>query len=211
MQAPELRMTPPKTLRIATVAVSKSAGALLPAAAGDFRLFAFEMNDGQEAAAVVAGDVSGKHDVLIRVHSECFTGDVMGSLRCDCRAQLEHGLQRISDAGEGVVIYLRQEGRGIGLLNKVRAYALQDQGLDTVDANLELGFNVDDRSYEVAAEIINHLGIESIQLMSNNPLKRSDLEKNGIDVRNTVGCITGATPHNQFYLDTKRKRCGHTL
>jgi len=204
-------MTPPKTLRIATVAVSKSAAALLPAAAGDFRLFAFEMNDGQEAAAVVAGDVANKNDVLVRVHSECFTGDVMGSLRCDCRAQLENALNRIAEAGEGVVVYLRQEGRGIGLLNKIRAYELQDQGLDTVDANLELGFNVDERSYEVAAEIINHLEISSIQLMSNNPLKRSDLEKNGIKVRETVGCITEATQHNQFYLDTKRKRCGHTL
>jgi len=204
-------MTPPKTLRIATVAVSKSAAASMPALTGDFRIYAFEMNDGQEAAALVAGDVTGKQDVLVRVHSECFTGDVMGSLRCDCRAQLEKGLERISEAGEGVVIYLRQEGRGIGLLNKIRAYELQDQGLDTVDANLELGFNVDERTYEVAAEIINHLEIESIQLMSNNPLKRSDLEKNGIEVRDSVGCITDVTPHNEFYLDTKRKRCGHTL
>lgn len=204
-------MTPPKTLRIATVAVSKSAAALLPAAAGNFRLFAFEMNDGQEAAAVVAGDVKDKHDILVRVHSECFTGDVMGSLRCDCRAQLEHALNRISEVGEGVVVYLRQEGRGIGLLNKIRAYELQDQGFDTVDANLELGFGVDERSYEVAAEIINHLEINSIQLMSNNPLKRSDLEKNGIEVRDSVGCITEITPHNEFYLDTKRRRCGHKL
>jgi GTP cyclohydrolase II len=204
-------MTPPKTLRIASVAVSETASALLPALSGDFKIFAFEMNDGREAAAVVAGEVADKENVLVRVHSECFTGDVMGSLRCDCRAQLENGLKRIADKDEGVVIYLRQEGRGIGLLNKIRAYTLQDQGLDTVDANIELGFDVDERTYEVAAEIINHLKISSIELMSNNPLKRSDLESNGINVKESVGCITDANPHNQFYLDTKRKRCGHNL
>ena len=204
-------MTPPKTLRIANVAVAGAAAANLPAINGDYKVYAFEMNDGREAAAVVSGNVANKDSVLLRVHSECFTGDVMGSLRCDCRAQLEKALQRISDNGEGVVIYLRQEGRGIGLLNKIRAYALQDQGLDTVDANLELGFDVDERTYEVAAEIINYLEIESIELMSNNPLKRSDLEQNGIKVLDSVGCITDANPHNQFYLDTKRKRCGHDL
>ena len=203
-------MTPPKSLRIASVAIESSATAGMPSRAGDFRVYAFEMNDGREAAAVVSGDVGDQEDVLVRVHSECFTGDVMGSLRCDCRAQLEKALDIISDKG-GVVIYLRQEGRGIGLLNKIRAYALQDQGRDTVDANLELGFEVDSRTYEVAAEILNHLEIGSIRLMSNNPQKRSDLLNNGIDVRESVGCITETNPHNQFYLDTKRERCGHDL
>jgi len=182
----------------------------MPSRAGNFTIYAYEMNDGREAAAVVSGTVANQNSVTTRVHSECFTGDVMGSLRCDCRAQLEKALDMIADQG-GVVIYLRQEGRGIGLLNKIKAYALQDQGLDTVDANLELGFDVDTRTYEVAAEILNHLEIQSIQLMSNNPEKRADLIRNGIDVRESLGCITDATPHNQFYLDTKRKRCGHTL
>jgi len=204
-------MTPPKTLRIASVAIERAAAATMPGRAGDFTVYAFEMNDGREAAAVVAGDVNGCDDVAIRVHSECFTGDVMGSLRCDCRAQLELALDTIAEKGTGVVIYLRQEGRGIGLLNKVRAYELQDQGHDTVDANLLLGFDVDSRTYEVAAEIINHLGIQSINLMSNNPEKRADLLRNGIDVRESLGCITETNPHNQFYLDTKRNRCGHEL
>ena len=203
-------MTPPETLRIASVAVADAAQAAMPSRHGDFRVYAYEMNDGREAAAIVSGDVADQHDVTTRVHSECFTGDVMGSLRCDCRAQLEKALDTIASVG-GVVIYLRQEGRGIGLLNKIKAYALQDDGRDTVDANLELGFEVDLRTYEVAAEILNHLKVQSVRLMSNNPEKRADLLKNGIDVRESLECITDATPHNQFYLDTKRERCGHTL
>jgi GTP cyclohydrolase II len=203
-------MTPPESLRIASVAIDHSASATMPSRAGDFTVYAFEMNDGREAAAVVSGDVKSAQDVMVRVHSECFTGDVMGSLRCDCRAQLEKALDIIAEQ-DGVVVYLRQEGRGIGLLNKIRAYALQDKGFDTVDANLELGFEVDTRTYEVAAEILNYLEIGSIRLMSNNPQKRSDLLSSGIDVRESVGCITETTPHNQFYLDTKRERCGHDL
>jgi 3,4-dihydroxy 2-butanone 4-phosphate synthase/GTP cyclohydrolase II len=204
-------MTPPKTLRIASVAIQEAAEAAMPSQFGDFRVFAFNMNDGREAAAMVAGDVAGKNDVLVRVHSECFTGDVMGSLRCDCRAQLEKALNIIAETGTGAVIYLRQEGRGIGLLNKIKAYALQEAGRDTVDANLELGFDVDLRTYEVAAEILNHLDIQSIKLMSNNPEKRTDLKRHGIDVRESVGCITEPHHYNQTYLDTKRDRCGHEL
>ncbi len=204
-------MTPPKPLRIASVAIEEAAEANMPSEFGDFRVYAFNMNDGREAAAMVAGDVAGKDDVLVRVHSECFTGDVMGSLRCDCRAQLEKALNIIAEKGTGAVVYLRQEGRGIGLLNKIKAYALQEQGRDTVDANLELGFDVDLRTYEVAAEILNHLKIESVMLMSNNPDKRSDLLRHGIDVRESVGCITEPHHHNQAYLDTKRERCGHKL
>mgnify|MGYP001306289018 FL=1 len=203
-------MTPPKTLRIAKTMIDRSASANMPSRAGALTVHAFETNDGREAAAVVSGDVTGKEDVLVRVHSECFTGDVMGSLRCDCRAQLEKALDIIAEQ-DGVVVYLRQEGRGIGLLNKIRAYALQDQGRDTVDANLELGFEDDTRTYEVAAEILNHLDVRSVKLMSNNPKKREDLLRHGVDVRENVGCITESNVHNQFYLDTKRERCGHEL
>ena len=204
-------MNPPKTLRIAAVAIARDATAILPTESGDFQIHAFEMNDGREAMAIVAGDVKNKEDVLLRVHSECFTGDVMGSLRCDCRAQLKKALVTIDEEGTGVVVYLRQEGRGIGLLNKIRAYNLQDNGRDTVDANLELGFDDDLRTYEVAAEVINYLEIQSILLMSNNPLKRSDLERNGITVNDSVGCLTDVPPHNKFYLETKRTRFGHIL
>ena len=204
-------MTPPKTLRIASVAITEAAEAKMPSEFGDFRVFAFNMNDGREAAAMVAGDVAGKEDVLVRVHSECFTGDVMGSLRCDCRAQLQKALNIIAEEGTGAVVYLRQEGRGIGLPNKIKAYALQEQGRDTVDANLKLGFDVDLRTYEVAAEILNHLKIGSVMLMSNNPEKRADLLRHGIDVRESVGCITEPHHYNQAYLDTKRERCGHKL
>lgn len=197
--------------RTADVLVRIAADARLPTRFGEYRVVGFKTASGEELGAVVRGVVDGREGVPVRLHSECFTGDVMGSLRCDCRAQLEKALQTIEEEGQGAVIYLRQEGRGIGLVNKIKAYTLQENGRDTVDANLELGFGVDLRTYEVAAEIINHLGIESIRLMSNNPEKHADLARHGIDVRSGVRCITPATEHNQTYLDTKRERCGHTL
>jgi 3,4-dihydroxy 2-butanone 4-phosphate synthase/GTP cyclohydrolase II len=169
------------------------------------------MSDGSEIVAMVAGEIGDGQDVLTRIHSECFTGDVMGSLRCDCRAQLESALSRIDKNGRGVVIYLPQEGRGIGLLNKIRAYALQDTGLDTVDANLELGFEVDQRTYETGAEALRFIGVKSVQLLSNNPLKKKGLEDNGITVQTLVEIKTPVTKDNAFYLDTKRRRCGHLL
>ncbi len=204
-------MVPPQTLRIARATVHEAATATLPARAGQFKIHALRMSDGQEIVAMVAGEVGDGHDMLVRLHSECLTGDVMGSLRCDCRAQLEAALERITDNGRGIVVYLPQEGRGIGLLNKIRAYALQDQGRDTVDANLELGFEVDERTYDAGAEALRFLGVHSVQLLSNNPLKRAGLEDNGIEVRTLVEIRTPATKDNAFYLDTKRRRCGHLL
>jgi len=205
------KMVPPQTLRIARATVRQAATASMPARRGQYQIHVLEMNDGQEIAAIVAGEIGDGHDIVVRMHSQCFTGDVVGSLRCDCRAQLESALDRISENGRGIVVYLPQEGRGIGLLNKIRAYALQDEGLDTVDANLELGFEVDERTYEAGAEALRHLGVKSVHLLSNNPLKKSGLEDNGIEVRSLVGIRTPVTKDNAFYLDTKRVRCGHLL
>lgn len=192
--------------------VTLGAEANLPTQFGNFRIFAFDCHiDGQEYGAVVHGDVRDKASVPVRLHSECFTGDIMGSLRCDCRAQLEAGLQFIAKQPFGAVVYLRQEGRGIGLVNKIRAYALQDGGLDTVDANHKLGFDDDLRTYEVAADIVRLLGIRSVQLISNNPKKEEGLVTNGIPVVARIPHIMEPTEHNRDYLATKRDRSGHLL
>jgi len=204
-------LVPPQTLRVAKASVRAEAIATLPTRSGRFRIHVLEMSDGSEITAIIAGEIGDGEGLLVRLHSECFTGDVMGSLRCDCRAQLERALDRIEEEGRGIVLYLPQEGRGIGLLNKVRAYALQDEGLDTVDANLELGFAVDHRSYETAAEALRHLGVVTVRLMSNNPLKHQGLERHGIPVAELVSHQTAATDENAFYLETKRQRCGHLL
>jgi GTP cyclohydrolase II len=164
--------------------------------------------DYEEHVAMVMGDVAGA-EVLARVHSSCFTGEVLGSLRCDCRAQLDSALERIAREGRGVVVYLVQEGRGIGLGNKVRAYHLQDEGLDTVEANLELGFAADGRDYELAADILRDLGVTSVRLMTNNPAKRAGLERAGIVVAAVEPHRAGVTTHNANYLDTKRAKLGH--
>jgi GTP cyclohydrolase II len=149
--------------------------------------------------------------VLARVHSECFTGEVLHSLKCDCREQLDQALRRIADADRGIVIYLRQEGRGIGLGNKIRAYALQQQGVDTVDANVKLGFPADSRRYHVAAEILDHLGIGSIALMTNNPEKVAALQKDGVAVALRLPMVINANDHNRDYLRTKNRRMGHLI
>jgi GTP cyclohydrolase II len=183
----------------------------LPTRHGRFRIIVYrERGREAEHCAITMGDLSGP-DVLVRVHSECFTGEVLHSLRCDCRAQLDLALDRISAAGRGAIVYLRQEGRGIGLGEKVRAYALQDEGYDTVDANTELGFQPDERRYEAAAEILRDLGIESISLMTNNPLKVGALEAEGIQVLHRIPHETSPTPHNERYLAVKRERLGHLL
>ena len=160
---------------------------------------------------MVHGGVMGSDDVPTRLHSECLTGDVMGSLRCDCRDQLEVAMQKVGRLDHGLVLYMRQEGRGIGLINKVRAYALQDGGLDTVDANLALGFRDDERDYEVAAHMLASLNVGSVRLMTNNPRKVQDLERLGIRVNGRIPHVIPATEWNRFYLETKAQRSGHQI
>lgn len=184
----------------------------LPTRFGDFHIVAFENNrDGKEHVAITKGDVIGAANVPVRLHSECLTGDVMGSLRCDCRDQLEAALKTIGQMEKGMVLYLRQEGRGIGLINKIRAYSLQDDGLDTVEANLALGFRDDERDYAVAAHMLMSLEIESIQLMTNNPKKISQLTQYGIQVNGRVPHIMEPNEHNRFYLETKAAKSGHMI
>lgn len=162
-----------------------------------------------EHLAIVAGDVQGEESVLCRVHSECWTGETLGSLKCDCRAQFDAALDAIAKAGRGVIVYLRQEGRGIGLGNKIRAYALQNEGKDTVEANQALGFDPDLRSYEIAAAILADLGVASVSLMTNNPDKLAQLEKAGIVVVERVPHWVDVGQHNQSYLAVKRAKLGH--
>lgn len=184
----------------------------LPTRFGQFHIVAFENNrDGKEHIAITKGDVIGAANVPVRLHSECLTGDVMGSLRCDCRDQLEAALKKIGQMQRGVVLYLRQEGRGIGLINKIRAYSLQDQGLDTVEANLALGFRDDERDYAVAAHMLTALKIESIQLMTNNPKKIDQLTRYGVKVNGRIPHIMEPNQHNRFYLETKAAKSGHMI
>jgi GTP cyclohydrolase II len=184
----------------------------LPSRFGGYKIVAFWNNrDGKEHTAMVHGDVIGREDVPIRMHSECLTGDVMGSLRCDCRDQLEEALRKLAAMERGVLFYLRQEGRGIGLINKIRAYALQDQGLDTVEANLALGFRDDERDYAIAAHMIRSLELRSVRVMTNNPDKIAQLERNGITVSGRIPHVLPPNPHNRFYLETKANRSGHFI
>ena len=192
--------------------VQKVAEAKLPSRFGTFRIVGFENNiDLKEHVAIVHGEIEKAENVLVRLHSECLTGDVLGSLRCDCRDQLETSLQKVGEADAGVVLYLRQEGRGIGLINKIRAYQLQDAGLDTVDANLALGFEDDQRDYEVAAEMLKLLKVNSIRVMTNNPKKIEALKENGIVVKERVAHLMKPNKHNEFYLETKAKRSRHLI
>jgi 3,4-dihydroxy 2-butanone 4-phosphate synthase/GTP cyclohydrolase II len=193
--------------------VRRVAEARIPTEWGDFTAFAYEsILDGEQHLALVKGDVSGQDDVLVRVHSECLTGDAFGSLRCDCGAQLEGALRRIAETGQGVVVYLRgHEGRGIGLAHKLRAYSLQERGRDTVDANLELGLPVDDREYGIGSQILADLGVTTMRLMTNNPAKYGGLEGYGLHIVERVPLETYPNPENLHYLRTKRERMGHLL
>jgi GTP cyclohydrolase II len=194
------------------VCVHIEAMAELPTRFGDFHIVAFSNNkDNKEHVAIIKGDVIGADDVPVRLHSECLTGDAIGSLRCDCRDQLEAALKKIGEMERGMVLYLRQEGRGIGLTNKVRAYALQDQGLDTVEANHALGFRDDERDYAVAAHMIHSLKVNSIRLMTNNPKKIAQLEQHGVTIRERLPHILPMNEHNIFYLKTKAEKSGHMI
>lgn len=193
-----------------TFTVRLVSSARLPTRFGDFTIYGFHDTKGnKEHTAIVQGKVAGEHGVPLRMHSECHTGDVMGSLRCDCRDQLEAALTYISSQPKGVVLYLKQEGRGIGLLNKIKAYELQDRGFDTVDANLKLGLPAEARYYQGAAAMISLLGLQSIKLLTNNPAKLEGLLALGVDVRGRIPVIVPSNEHSSKYLATKRQRMSH--
>ena len=192
--------------------VSIAAETKLPTKYGDFRIIIFKNEvDHKEHLMIVKGDVRGKSDVLMRIHSECLTGDVFGSHRCDCGEQLENALRSIEEQGEGIVIYMRQEGRGIGLTNKIKAYTLQDQGYDTVEANVKLGFPPDMREYSLAAQMLRELDVKSVKLLTNNPEKKEDLERWGITVSKRVPIVIKANSINAKYLNTKKEKMRHML
>ena len=192
--------------------VSIAAETKLPTKFGDFRIIVFKNEvDHKEHLMIVKGDVRGKSDVLMRIHSECLTGDVFGSHRCDCGEQLENALRCIEEQGEGIVIYMRQEGRGIGLTNKIKAYTLQDEGYDTVEANVKLGFPPDMREYSLAAQMLRELDVKSVKLLTNNPEKKEDLERWGITVSKRVPIVIKANSVNAKYLNTKKEKMRHML
>ena len=187
------------------------ADARLPTSHGNFRIRVFHEETGLDHVALTLGDMEGPDPVLVRVHSECLTGDAFGSLRCDCGPQLDSALRQISERGWGALIYLRQEGRGIGLHAKIQAYHLQDQGADTLDANLKLGLPGDARNYDIAAQILQSIGVTRISLLSNNPDKVEQLQKHGINVEERMPLLAGIGEDNREYLKTKLERMGHEI
>ncbi|MGH2391935.1 MAG: GTP cyclohydrolase II [Candidatus Limnocylindria bacterium] len=191
--------------------VRMSAAANLPTRFGTFHVVAFGERNGLEHAALLKGEPWDREEIPVRLHSECLTGDAIGSLRCDCRDQLEASLRFIGEQDEGLLLYLRQEGRGIGLVNKIRAYALQDAGLDTVEANQALGFRDDERDYGVAAHMLRLLRVPSIRLITNNPRKISGLEAHGVRTAGRIPLVVPPNEHNVFYLSTKARRSGHYI
>ena len=192
--------------------VRRVAEAKLPTVYGEFTAIAYKSDvDADEHLALIMGDIATEEPVLVRVHSECVTGEVFGSLRCDCGEQITMAMKSIAEEERGVLLYMRQEGRGIGIHNKIRAYALQDKGLDTVEANLSLGFAPDLRDYGIGAQILAELGLHNIRLLTNNPKKVIGLESYGLKVVETIPIITSPNPHNLHYLETKQKKLGHIL
>jgi 3,4-dihydroxy 2-butanone 4-phosphate synthase/GTP cyclohydrolase II len=192
--------------------IQRVAEAKLPTPYGEFTVIAYKSRtDPDEHLALVMGDVATDDPVLVRVHSQCLTGDVFHSLRCDCGEQVEMAMRRIAGDGRGVLLYMRQEGRGIGIHNKIKAYALQDKGMDTVEANIELGFKPDHRDYGIGAQILADLGIRNMRLMTNNPKKMSGLESYGLKIAEQLPITTEPNPHNRRYLSTKQKKMGHLL
>ena len=188
------------------------ATAKLPTEFGDFEIFAYEdLSNGEEHVALVLGDIGDGHAVLARVHSSCLTGDVFHSARCDCGPQLHTAMERIAAEGRGIILYLNQEGRGIGLANKIRAYALQDEGYDTVEANERLGFLADHREYGLGVRILSDLGIHSIRLLTNNPRKRAGVETHGMSVSELLPIEIPASEFTRRYLQTKKEKLGHLL
>ncbi len=184
----------------------------MPTKYGHFKLIAFrEKNTTNEHLALIKGDWKKEDPVLVRVHSSCFTGDILGSLRCDCGDQLHAAMQMVEKAGQGVILYMNQEGRGIGLVNKLKAYRLQENGMDTVEANIHLGFPMDKRDYGIGAQILRYLGISKLKLISNNPKKRAGLLGYGLEVTEAVSIETVPNPHNEKYLQTKRDKLGHDI
>ena len=184
----------------------------MPTKHGDFKLHAFRVkNSDQEHLALVKGNWSPDEPILVRVHSSCITGDIFGSCRCDCGPQLEKAMELIEKEGKGVVVYMNQEGRGIGLINKLKAYKLQEQGLDTVEANIELGFKSDERDYGIGAQILRQLGVNKMRLLSNNPTKRTGLVGYGLEIIENVAIEIESNVHNESYLRTKRDKMGHSL
>ena len=203
-------MTPDAGAPVAPVTVERVATARMPTEFGEFDAIAYESSDGGEHLALVVGDVAGGPSTLARIHSECLTGEVFHSHRCDCGPQLDLAMRRVQSEGRGVIVYVRgHEGRGIGIVDKIRAYALQDTGLDTVDANTELGLPVDARTYGAAAAILADLGVTALRLMSNNPAKASAMEQAGFHVEREP-LVVEPNPDNYAYLTTKRDRLGHS-
>ena len=192
--------------------IEKNVTVDMPTQWGDFKLHAYtQTTTGEEHIALTKGEWDVDESILVRVHSSCVTGDIFGSNRCDCGTQLHEAMQKIDEAGKGVVVYMQQEGRGIGLLNKLKAYKLQEEGLDTVEANLQLGFKMDERDYGVGAQILNDLGVRKMKLMSNNPKKRTGLIGYGLEITDVVSLEAPTNPHNHHYLKTKKDKMGHVL